>query len=268
MTHKHRCNARLALLLAASLAAALVPRAHAAPGCTLELGAGPVDYDHCLPIDGIGSGFWLLWSVLPSSGSTTVVRWGMNSSASGYVAFAYPPLPEPDTGLMIGATALALQSCSSCLTGAQLREWLLGGTASGQMELTASLRLFNVTAEATAGGMAASFVQELPDGLDLTDLLLIFAAGGVFGNGGMRKHQTYGEGTLNLNDGTVADTETHTMSAQHAADQYRQAQGAAVCGAVAAAGGDAGHVQRPEPAALCGQVRIFCLPDLSSATTG
>ncbi|PRW44294.1 cytochrome b561 and DOMON domain-containing protein [Chlorella sorokiniana] len=184
----------------------------AAPGCTLELGAGPVDYDHCLPIDGIGSGFWLLWSVLPSSGSTTVVRWGMNSSASGYVAFAYPPLPEPDTGLMIGATALALQSCSSCLTGAQLREWLLGGTASGQMELTASLRLFNVTAEAPAGGMAASFVQELPDGLDLTDLLLIFAAGGVFGNGGMRKHQTYGEGTLNLNDGTVADTETHTMS--------------------------------------------------------
>ncbi len=70
----------------------------AVPGCVLELGAGPVEYDRCLLIDGIGSGFWLLWSVLPSSGGATTVRWGMNSSASGYVAFAYPPDPEPGTG--------------------------------------------------------------------------------------------------------------------------------------------------------------------------
>lgn len=201
-----------ALLLAAAVVAALAPRARAVSGCVLELGAGPVEYDRCLLIDGIGSGFWLLWSLLPSSGGATVVRWGMNSSASGYVALAYPPDPEPDTGLMIGATALSLQSCGSCLTGAQLREWYLGGTASGQMLLTATLRLLNVTAEATAAGLAASFVQELPEGRDPAELELIFAAGAVFGNGGMRKHETYGEGTLNLNDGTVADTETNSMN--------------------------------------------------------
>ncbi|KAI7840047.1 hypothetical protein COHA_006253 [Chlorella ohadii] len=200
------------LLLAAAVTAALAPGAQAVPGCVLELGAGPVEYDRCLLIDGIGSGFWLLWSVLPSSGGATTVRWGMNSSASGYVAFAYPPDPEPDTGLMIGATALALQSCGSCLTGAQLREWYLGGTASGQMEATATLRLYNVTAQATAAGLAASFVQELPEGRDAAELELIFAAGAVFGNGGMRKHEQYGEGTLNLSDGTIADTETHSMS--------------------------------------------------------
>ena len=70
--------------------------------------------------------------------------------------------------------------------GAQLREWYLGGTASGQMQLTATLRLLNVTAEATAAGLAASFVQELPEGRDPAELELIFAAGAVFGNGGMR----------------------------------------------------------------------------------
>lgn len=77
----------------------------AVPGCTLELGAGPIEYDHCLPIDGIGSGFWLLWSMLPSSNGANLVRWGMNSSASGYVAFAYPPDPEPDTGGCWGQVA-------------------------------------------------------------------------------------------------------------------------------------------------------------------
>lgn len=70
--------------------------------------------------------------------------------------------------------------------GAQLREWYLGGTASGQMQATASLRLSNVTAEAIPGGMAAAFVQELPEGRDPAELELIFAAGAVFGNGGMR----------------------------------------------------------------------------------
>ncbi len=70
--------------------------------------------------------------------------------------------------------------------GAQLREWYLGGTASGQMEATATLRLYNVTAQATAAGLAASFVQELPEGRDAAELELIFAAGAVFGNGGMR----------------------------------------------------------------------------------
>ena len=67
-----------------------------------------------------------------------------------------------------------------------MREWYLGGTASGQMQLTATLRLLNVTAEATAAGLAASFVQELPEGRDPAELELIFAAGAVFGNGGMR----------------------------------------------------------------------------------
>lgn len=103
---------------------------------------------------------------------------------------------------MIGATALALQSCGGCLTGkaeprtrflralacwrpsasiaspahaaprgpvgslpsqtagAQLREWYLGGTSSGDMQTTNSLRLSNVTAERTpSGGLAAAFVQ-------------------------------------------------------------------------------------------------------------
>ena len=107
---------------------------------------------------------------------------------------------------MIGATALSLQTCQSCLSGeprrarlractpadarvprpagaggcqqcclaalphgdrrmlppagAQLREWFLGGTSSGDMQATASLRLLNVTAEALpGGGLAAAFVQ-------------------------------------------------------------------------------------------------------------
>ena len=54
------------------------------------------------------------------------------------------------------------------------------------MQATASLRLANVTAEATSNGLAAAFVQELPEGRDPAELELIFAAGAVFGNGGMR----------------------------------------------------------------------------------
>ena len=72
--------------------------AQAAPGCALDLAAGRVAYDRCLPVEGVGSGFWLLWSLLPSPGGAPLVRWGMNSSAPGYVAMAYPPDPEPDTG--------------------------------------------------------------------------------------------------------------------------------------------------------------------------
>lgn len=74
------------------------PPPQAGSGCALDLVAGRVEFERCLPVEGVGSGFWLLWTVLPSAGGAALVRWGMNSSASGYVAFAYPPDPEPETG--------------------------------------------------------------------------------------------------------------------------------------------------------------------------
>lgn len=96
----------------------------------LELGAGPVEYDRCLLIDGIGSGFWLLWSLLPSSGGATVVRWGMNSSASGYVALAYPPDPEPDTGGCWGEGGATTRKGHACWRHAGMLASVAGRAAA------------------------------------------------------------------------------------------------------------------------------------------
>jgi hypothetical protein len=71
--------------------------------------------------------------------------------------------------------------------GAQLRQWYLGGYATGQIQPTNDPVVSNVTAEALPdGGMAATFVQQLPADRDPSDLDLILAAGVVYANGYMR----------------------------------------------------------------------------------
>ncbi|KAL4422108.1 hypothetical protein ABPG77_003393 [Micractinium sp. CCAP 211/92] len=169
----------------------------------MSLGSTQQSFDVCYAAEGIGSGFNLAWTLLPGN---TALRMGMNSSAHGYVSFGFPPNPEPDTGAMIGATALSLQSCSSCPTGAQLAQWFLGGTASGQMSPSNNLQVSNVTAVALpGGGMAASFILQLPEGQDPADTDFILAAGAVYGNGAMRKHQTYGQINIDLTTGTLGE---------------------------------------------------------------
>ncbi|KAL4451785.1 hypothetical protein ABPG75_007447 [Micractinium tetrahymenae] len=198
------CTA-LALILATALGAT------AAPECMLDLGGTQQSFDVCYAVEGIGNGFTLLWTLLPGN---TALKMAMNSSSRGYVAFGFPPDPEPDTGAMIGGTALSLQSCSSCPSGAQLAQWFLGGTSSGEMQPSNYLQVSNITAAALpGGGMAASFILQLPEGQDTADTDFILAAGAVYSNGAMRKHEQYGEINIDLSTGTLGeDPETHSIA--------------------------------------------------------
>lgn len=214
-----RAVALQGLLVLLTLAAVT---AQGTSGCSLELSTGSVAFDYCVPAQGVGSDFYLFWTVLPSPTNATqpagttdgmLIRWGMNTSSKGYVSLGFPPFPEPDSGLMVGAYAATLSSCKGCLTGAQLQEWYLGGTASGQMQAANSLKLYNITAEATpAGGMVGVFVIEMPPERDPADIDLIYAAGGIYADGAMRKHETYGAGTFNLEEGSVDEPEEFSIA--------------------------------------------------------
>lgn len=104
-------------------------------------------------------------------------------SPSPSVAFAFPE----QAGDMVPADAFSLQECSSCPNGAQLRQFYLGGTSSGDIEPSSNIPLSGVNATATTGGgLAAVFEGPLPTGANASALPLIFAAGAVYSNGYIR----------------------------------------------------------------------------------
>ncbi|KAI7840061.1 hypothetical protein COHA_006192 [Chlorella ohadii] len=187
---------RLILAALVAVAAALCPLAAAQTTCSLQLGNAPaITFDRCLTIDGIGDNFVVYWT---QNASNTV--WGLSTaSSSGYVSLGFPSEPEE----MVGATAFSLQSCSSCATGAELREWYLGGTSTGDIQLQNSAGLATAASTTPSGGMAAVFTAGPSQG----SVPLIFAAGGVYNDGSMRQHGQYGSGTLDLSTGTLSDPE-------------------------------------------------------------
>lgn len=78
------------------------------PACTLQMGTSQVEFDHCQLVESIGSGYNLFWSLLPAaSGGAQAALWGMNSSQHGYVAFGFPPDPEPPSGASGGRASRA-----------------------------------------------------------------------------------------------------------------------------------------------------------------
>lgn len=192
---------RLIVAALAAVAAATWPLAAAQASCSLQLGSSPpITFDRCLTIDGIGDNFVVYWT---QNGTSTL--WGLSTaSSSGYVSLGFAAEP----GDMVGATAFSLQSCSSCSTGAELRQWYLGGTATGDIQLQDSNNLNAAAGTSPSGGMAAVFtVNGSPQSLPL-----IFAAGGVYSDGTMRQHGQYGSGTLDLSTGTLSDPEVESKA--------------------------------------------------------
>lgn len=82
----------------------------------------------------------------------------------------------PSTHLLSDLLLTALHA------GAELRQWYLGGTATGDIQLQDSNNLNAAAGTSPSGGMAAVFtVNGSPQSLPL-----IFAAGGVYSDGTMR----------------------------------------------------------------------------------
>ncbi len=72
--------------------------------------------------------------------------------------------------------------CSPSHAGAELREWYLGGTSTGDIQLQSSAGLATAASTTPSGGMAAVFTAGPSQG----SVPLIFAAGGVYNDGSMR----------------------------------------------------------------------------------
>lgn len=88
---------------------------------------------------------------------------------------------------MVPADAFSLQECGGCAGGAQLRQYFLAGTASGEINPSSNVPTSGVLASAQpGGGLAATFTAPLPAGASAQAVPLIFASGAVYSNGYLR----------------------------------------------------------------------------------
>lgn len=80
----------------------------------------------------------------------------------------------------------------------------LGGTATGDIQPSATIPSSSVAASGGAAGMAATFTSPLPAGANPAQLPLIFAAGSLYPDGYMRQHNDYSAGAVCWGTGAQA----------------------------------------------------------------
>lgn len=185
------------------LLGAVAPSAGQA-GCTLQLSAGAKAFDKCVLVEGVGSNFHLLWT-LSQDGSQ--VAWGINATVDGYIGVGFPLQGRGNA--MVGTNAFLMQTCSSCPTGAQLRQVHMSGTGSGDIHPDDAIAAEGMAAEAHSDGwLLATVTTPL---LSATDAyMVISAAGSVYRNGNIRYHSTFQTTELNLLTAQFAQTKSYS----------------------------------------------------------
>lgn len=176
--------------------------------CQMEIEGEIYPFQICDLVGGIGSNFYLAWNIsaAPDDPSSTILTMGMNSTMSQqYISVGFPSRPDS----MVNAAAMILESSST--GGTTLKQYYMDGyDVSDVYVSTKGLDLLDAKASTTGDVAAGVFVAKLPypfssaskrrmllQAQPLASYPLIFAAGRLQQNGGLREH--YNDGSLRLN---------------------------------------------------------------------
>ena len=188
--------------------------------CSITVSGVAATYDACFPVEGVGNNFNLAWSLKSDTADTSssILTMALSASipANGYVAVGFPDKP----GFMIGSTAMVLQACASCPSGAQLIEYFLGGQVQSAVTPSNTLGATNLKASLTDGNFLSGTFQvklpassatspplrrrrlilAVPSALEapVSDFPLIYSAGVLSSTGLLQFHSSYGSSTVDL----------------------------------------------------------------------
>ena len=185
--------------------------------CSINLGKknGVMQYEACMPIPGVGSGYFIGWNLSSDKTQLSIgVRANKQSSQPSYIAIAIPKFPNT----MIGSSAMVIQESTKSETGAIITEFAL----TGQLPpLVVPAQVLNATdtgasMNANEGELTGKFTIALPPSSTSTGrrLLqqpnlnapvngfpLLFASGRLPPNADgtqLQQHDSYGSGSIDL----------------------------------------------------------------------
>lgn len=193
-----------------SPAAAVVP-APTAQACAVTVGGAAQEYAACFPVSGVGTDFTVAWNLAPdpaAPATSSIATMALTATSSGYVSVGFPSR----AGRMVGATAIILQACAACPSGASIKEYYMSGETVGTVQPDARLGAANLTASAAGGRLAGSFTVTLAvpataarrrralfaAGPTAAAYPLIYAAGDLTATGGLTQHYAEGASVVDL----------------------------------------------------------------------
>lgn len=199
-----------------------------AQNCVLSIGNGEQKFTNCFLQSGRND-FYVMYSLSNDTDiSQSTLTMGINGSSSGYISVGFPTR----SGQMTDATALILQTCATCSSGASLTNYWMSGTSEsdvnpGAGQNPSQVPVTNVQAAATPDGqLVGSFevkVSDLPVSArrrllqgSTVNLPLIFAVGNLNSAGSPAEHFYKSAATVDLTDGAVAASGMSSLEKAHA----------------------------------------------------
>ncbi|KAL4443838.1 hypothetical protein ABPG75_011575 [Micractinium tetrahymenae] len=171
-----------------------------ATNCQLTIDGRQVSFEACVPIQGIGRGYEVMWSLEPAKGSTRDLRLGLRAASAGtWVGFGFPANP----GFMLGSTAMILKTCATCPSGASIEDYYLADKVPSAVQPPSKLPVAGASAAANGSVMQGTITVTLDAAAAANPAFPIILAGGhLDSGGGLMYHDNRGASTLNLASGT------------------------------------------------------------------
>lgn len=186
--------------------------------CSVVIGGVDTPYATCFEVTGVGSNYYLAWNLDTDTTDPTmsVLSMALNATSDGFVAVGFPQNP----GQMLGSSAMILQACSSCPSGAKISQYSLGGYIPSLVTPSNSLNATDLEASSQGGILAGKFTVKLPSRGRKRRLLdaplraasssfpIIFSAGELTSSGGLQQHSTQGSSSIDLTSALNANPAT------------------------------------------------------------
>lgn len=150
---------------------------HVPADCTLTIGGSPQIFSACVPIPGAGAAnLTLLWSLQDNSNGSSTLAMGLRAAASGWAAVGFPAEPAR----MLGSTAIVLQACPNCSSGAVIQDRFLAARSPEGVQPPGHLPVWGAAAAASGDGTMAGTMHVLlanAGASSASAFPLVFAAG-------------------------------------------------------------------------------------------
>ena len=199
------------LVFNALLASYLTSAARVAPAaapCSVVVNNQAQSFDACYTVPGVGSNFQVAMTLAPdpSDSTSSLLTMALSAASAGYVAVGFPRRP----GVMVGASSMILQACSTCPSGASIQEYYLGGEHAKDVVVDTRLNPASTSASARGGQLAGSFQMKVPAAANAVAgpaaFPMIYAAGDLTAAAGLKQHYAEGDNVAEMAAAGVADT--------------------------------------------------------------
>lgn len=188
--------------------------------CSVTIDGKEQAYQACYTVKGVGTDFMVYYTLEKDAATPTasILSMAMTATSNGYVSVGFPTNP----GRMTDASAVILQVCPTCTSGASVQQYWMSGRQSSDVQPNSNiLGATNLAASSNSNGqLAASFKVHLPGfsadssaghrrrgrSLSQTQTFsgtvaafpLIYAAGDVTSTGTLLQHYDQGSGNVDL----------------------------------------------------------------------